>query len=183
MSVEKVFKREDFPRYTIADWEQWEGQWELIEGIAWAMSPMPNSRHQEISGNLFALFKAALRPCKTCKVFLPLNYRVDEDTLLHPDLLIVCKPPYKFLYLESRPSVVLEVLSPSTAHKDLMIKAELYARQGIPYYVVVHPDEEWIRVMSLENKEWAIEMEGHVGEYEFHLDGCIAKVDFSTAWD
>ncbi|MCO6492710.1 MAG: hypothetical protein J5I98_30105 [Phaeodactylibacter sp.] len=30
---------EDLPRYTVSDWEQWEGKRELIDGIPFALSP------------------------------------------------------------------------------------------------------------------------------------------------
>jgi hypothetical protein len=40
------------PHYTYDDWLNWEGQWELIEGIPYAMSPMPVPNHQRIAANL-----------------------------------------------------------------------------------------------------------------------------------
>jgi hypothetical protein len=36
------------PHYTYSDYEQWEGQWELIDGIPYAMSPLPVPKHQKI---------------------------------------------------------------------------------------------------------------------------------------
>jgi hypothetical protein len=37
------------PHYTYHEWEQWEGQWELIEGIPYAVSPLPVPKHQKIA--------------------------------------------------------------------------------------------------------------------------------------
>jgi hypothetical protein len=37
------------PHYTVEDWKEWEGQWELIRGSVWAMTPMPSPKHQRIS--------------------------------------------------------------------------------------------------------------------------------------
>ncbi len=34
------------PYYTYEDYLRWEGQWEVIEGIPYAMSPMPRPEHQ-----------------------------------------------------------------------------------------------------------------------------------------
>ena len=45
------------PNYTYADYCQWEGQWELIEGIPYAMSPLPIIIHQIVNGNLYTNFK------------------------------------------------------------------------------------------------------------------------------
>jgi hypothetical protein len=40
------------PHYTYADYVQWEGQWELIDDIPYAMSPSPVPKHQRIANNL-----------------------------------------------------------------------------------------------------------------------------------
>lgn len=40
------------PHYTYEDYRQWERQWELIDGIPFAMSPAPTPRHQLIVGNI-----------------------------------------------------------------------------------------------------------------------------------
>lgn len=40
------------PRYTYEDWLHWEGQWELIDGVPFAMSPMPVPSHQQTVGDL-----------------------------------------------------------------------------------------------------------------------------------
>src|SRR5690606_8258397 len=45
----------DLPHYTFEDYERWEGRWELIYGIPYAMSPQPNLKHQRVSGNIHSL--------------------------------------------------------------------------------------------------------------------------------
>lgn len=37
------------PHYTYDDYARWEGDWELIEGVPFAMSPAPSIRHQSLS--------------------------------------------------------------------------------------------------------------------------------------
>ncbi|HZH65515.1 MAG TPA: hypothetical protein VEY10_11550 [Flavisolibacter sp.] len=44
------------PYYTYEDYVQWEGKWELIDGIPHAMSPAPTPKHQIIANTLGALF-------------------------------------------------------------------------------------------------------------------------------
>ena len=41
------------PEYNYKDYLRWEGHWELIEGLAYAMNPRPNIKHQKISGKLY----------------------------------------------------------------------------------------------------------------------------------
>jgi hypothetical protein len=41
------FPNKILPHYTYEDYCRWEGQWELIDGIPYAMSPMPRPQHQK----------------------------------------------------------------------------------------------------------------------------------------
>ena len=95
------------PNYTYEDYCKWEGQWELIEGIPYAMSPMPVPIHQTVNGNLYANFKSALKKsCKDCKAYLPIDWKIKQSTILQPDLLIVCQKIEK-KYLDFSPELVV----------------------------------------------------------------------------
>lgn len=57
----ELLKRQDCPNYSVVDYEAWQGSWELIQGIPYAMSPAPSIAHQEISSKIHAnLFKETL---------------------------------------------------------------------------------------------------------------------------
>src|SRR5215211_4745387 len=105
------------PNYTYDDYVFWEGNWELIDGIPYAMSPAPIPKHQIISLNIAVEFKTALKNCKHCKVLLPIDYKISENTVLQPDILIACKEITK-KYLDFPPSLIVEILSPATVVKD-----------------------------------------------------------------
>lgn len=36
------------PNYTVSDYQHWEGEWELIDGIPFSMSPSPFGPHERI---------------------------------------------------------------------------------------------------------------------------------------
>jgi hypothetical protein len=78
------------PHYTYSDYLHWEGKWEVIEGIPYAMSPAPVPAHQRISSNLSIEFGNPLKQCNKCNIYQPIDYLISEDTILQPDLLIVC---------------------------------------------------------------------------------------------
>jgi hypothetical protein len=78
------------PHYTYEDYCQWEGNWELIEGMPYAMSPAPVPAHQRVSVLLSIQFEKAFVKCKKCKVYAPLDWKIAEDTVVQPDLIIVC---------------------------------------------------------------------------------------------
>ena len=85
-------------KYTYSDYLTWDdGQRrELIDGVIHMMSPAPSIAHQEISGELFAQLHRYLKG-KTCKVYaapfdVRLNPDTDDDTVVQPDISIVCDP-------------------------------------------------------------------------------------------
>lgn len=143
------FSDKILPHYTYDDYVHWEGRWELIEGHPIAMSPMPAPLHQQVEGNLFIEFKQSLKEnCNHCKVYLPLDYKISNDTTLQPDLLIVCEKIQK-QYLDFPPALVIEILSPSTALRDRNTKFQIYEQQGVKYFLIVDIDKRSIEINEL----------------------------------
>jgi Uma2 family endonuclease len=136
------------PHYTYQDYICWEGRWELIEGHPFAMSPLPVPKHQQVAGNLLYEFKSELKKiCTGCKAYLPLDYKVADDTVLQPELLIICQEIHK-KYIDFPPVLVVEILSPSTVLKDRNTKFEIYQSEKVKYYMIVDPQSESLRFMS-----------------------------------
>src|SRR3989338_9624576 len=81
----KVIKIDYIPRYTYNDYVKWEGRWELIEGMPYAMTPSPVFKHQVVSNNINIQLSKLLEGCRKCKALLPLDWKIDDDTVLQPD--------------------------------------------------------------------------------------------------
>ncbi|MBK9450622.1 MAG: Uma2 family endonuclease [Bacteroidetes bacterium] len=62
------------------------------------------------------------------------------------------------------------------------MKAAQYAVKGGPYYLIVHPEEEWIRIMGLEDGEYQTLSEQRDGQFTFDLDECKVEIDFGQIW-
>jgi Uma2 family endonuclease len=169
------------PHYTYSDYLNWEGQWELIEGIPYAMSPLPIPKHQRIAGRLTAEFIFQLKDCPTCEAYPPLDYRISDDTILQPDMLVVCGEISK-KYLDFPPALVVEILSPSTALKDRHSKFSIYESQGIPYYLIISPDAQEVEIYKLVEKAYFLDQKGKDFQYRFALNGCDATIDFKQIW-
>ncbi|WP_207491692.1 Uma2 family endonuclease [Aridibaculum aurantiacum] len=170
------------PHYTYDDYVQWEGQWELIDGIPYAMSPAPVPKHQVIAVNLSTEFRLQLKKCKSCKVAQPLDYKVSDDTVIQPDMLVVCGEMKK-KFLDFPPALVAEILSPSTALKDRHNKYPIYEEQGIPYFLIVSPDTEEVEVYQLVDKKYQLMQQGQAFEFEFIFEhSCSANIDFGEIW-
>jgi Uma2 family endonuclease len=145
------------PHYTYEEYVQWEGKWELIEGFPIAMSPAPSPKHQWVSTNLAYLFKKALLEsgCGHCKAYMPIDYKVAEDTVLQPDLLVVCGEINK-KFLDKAPVLVVEILSASTALRDRHTKFGIYQQEGVKYYLLVNTELQTVEVF--ENRSEGFEL-------------------------
>lgn len=154
--------RKDDELFTYGHYLSWpdEERWELIEGIPFDMSPAPNPYHQEISIKLSSRIHRFLEEKQgKCKAYhAPLDVRLpekemrDEDTLsvVQPDILVVCNPEK----IDDRgckgpPDFIVEIISPSTAKKDLTYKLQLYEKHGVPEYWVIQPEAQLIHVYKL----------------------------------
>jgi len=148
--------------HTVEEWATWEGSWELLRGEAVAMAP-PNLEHQRVSFRLARALASALDAARhragggDCEVFpAPCGLFLGEETALQPDLMVVCDPALKSARgIEGAPDLVVEVLSPSTARIDLLDKRRLYARAGVPEYLVVDPDRREAILLRLEGAHYA----------------------------
>lgn len=169
------------PYYTYREWELWDGQWELIEGIPHAMSPLPVPKHQKIAAALVSEFFVALRSCRQCTAYQPIDYRVSDDTIVQPDMLVVCGEITKN-YLDFPPGLVAEILSPATALKDRHSKYSIYESQRIPYYLIIGPDTEEVEIYKLVGDAYALDQKGKNFSYSFTIGPCSASINFKDIW-
>jgi len=160
------------PHYTVEDYLRWQGDWELIEGIPYAMaSPRPINQYllNELGAFLRNVFLQ--EECSTCKVYVELDWYVSFDTVIRPDLMVLCgEIPER---VESPPQMVVEIVSPSSRQMDEGLKFELCEMQGVKYFVLVYPDEKMVKVFELVEGKYREKL-----DEVFKLDGCEVSVDF-----
>ncbi len=155
--VEQVrFERyEDFRRW-VADQP---GYWTLVGGVPMP-SPSPSRSHQHVSIRFHLLLvDAVLRPGLGWVYYAPLDVKLREDTVYQPDLLVVLREHADRLretHVEGAPDLVVEVLSPSTAHLDLWQKRYDYAQAGVREYWIADPDTRRVELYVLEGDRLAL---------------------------
>ena len=150
-------------RYTYADYLTWidDVRRELIEGFI-KMLPAPLDVHVDVSYNiswhLGAIIKQKKGKCKVrpapFDVRLPKNGETVNEkiyTVVQPDISVICD----LTKLDKRgccgaPDMIVEVLSPSTAKKDMTEKFGLYEDSGVREYWIVHPSDKTIQVFLLQ---------------------------------
>jgi Uma2 family endonuclease len=128
--------------HTWDDYRQWadDERWELIGGEAFDMSPAPGTSHQAIVLGLSAQLHEQFRN-KKCQVFpAPTDVKLSDEDIVQPDVLVVCEPEkIRPTHIEGAPTLVVEVLSPSTEVHDRLRKMALYARAGVKEVWLVSP--------------------------------------------
>jgi len=172
------------PYYTYEDYLRWEGKWEIIDGVAYAMSPAPVLKHQSISSKIARSLEELLKNCQNCQALLPVDWKVSEDTILQPDNLVICEDTIDKAYITKAPKIIFEILSKSTAKKDLHVKYDIYEKEGVTYYIIVDPDEELAKVYKLYNGSYMKVCDATDETVAFELKECEDKLefDFSKIW-
>jgi Uma2 family endonuclease len=152
----------DTRRHTYAEYLTWpeEFRYELIDGIAYLMSPAPNRLHQRLVVELCYQIRAALEGMP-CQVYVaPLDVRLpkgtekdDEvDTVVQPAVLIVRdEAKLDDRGVRGAPDWLVEILSPKTVEHDLTIKVDAYERAAVPEVWFIHPTDRLVVVYRLEN--------------------------------
>jgi Uma2 family endonuclease len=117
------------------------------------VTPSPGTRHQRILAELLTRIHGFAKAHDLGQVFPgPLDVLFAEGDCLEPDILFVRKDHLDLLSdrgVEGTPDLVIEVVSPSTAHRDRSVKLDRYRLYGVPEYWVVDPDEHTVEVWKL----------------------------------
>jgi len=180
-----ALKTEDaYPRYNYDDYINWEDRWELINGIAYSMAPAPTIKHQKISNNIAWELNNIFKDYSFCTATIFVDWKISEDTIVQPDNLVICHKPQNEKYLTKAPVIIFEILSKSTARKDLTVKYELYEKEGVKYYCIVNPNDEVAKVYKLKDGKYIKAGDFSDEKFEFKIDKCdgLKEFDFNKIW-
>ena len=123
-------------------------RYELLNG-AMLVTPAPHAAHQVCAGALVTTLTLACGP-QQLVLPAPFDYRIDDRTLLQPDVLVVRRSDIDRGRLTGTPLLVVEIQSPSTRLIDLNLKRATYAGAGVPGYWLVDPTKPSVTVLELE---------------------------------
>lgn len=167
--------------YTVEDYKHWEGDWELIAGVAYAMSPSPMVTHQSVSSQIVVELSKKIDNCKKCLVLSEIDYQISDETVLKPDVLLICKEIEE--KVNKTPEIIFEVLSSSTARRDETIKFELYQKEGVLYYILVNTQNRVAKVYKLHEDGRFVKQGDFENEsFTFKVNECVIDFDFSRIW-
>ena len=147
---------------TLAEFLEWEERQPLryeFDGVGPVAMTGGTLAHARIQRNLAFALTGRLRgkPCE----FLgsDLKIKTTDDHVRYPDGFVTCTGGENASTVVSDPVVIFEVLSPSTAGKDRIIKAREYqAMASVQRYVMLEQDRIGATVYARSGNAWTHEI-------------------------
>jgi len=180
------------PHYTVDEYlaleETSEVRHEYYQGEIFAMAGA-SLAHNRIIRNGSAIIQRLLGT-EGCEVFLDgALVEINKDCILYPDLTVSCHPDDLVAdRILRHPTVLIEVLSPSSADYDRTAKLRLYQRlPSLRHYVLIRQDYCWVECLTrvveqadTEN-EWTLQVYDAFTD-ELHLAGLGVRVPLAELY-
>lgn len=126
--------------------------YELHEGEL-SVTPAPSPLHQQVSGNLFVVLRHHVKTHGLGEVlYAPIDCILSDITIVQPDIVYLENARLSAISargIEGPPTLVVEIVSPSTIQIDRNVKFQLYARHGVPYYWLVDLEVRSVEAYTL----------------------------------
>ena len=143
-------------RLTVQDYlaipEEDENRYELIDGELY-MVPGPSWEHQSNSYNLaFTLGGFVSQNRLGIIRYSPLDMYLSDEDVFQPDIVFISNERLNIIQsdgLHGAPDLVIEVLSPGTERRDLVLKRERYEMFDVREYWLTDPIAKTITVLRL----------------------------------
>ena len=135
-----------------------DARYELIDGEL-VMSPTPVPEHQIFLYYLTKVVEAYITDNGLGRVIIaPQDVVLADDVVVQPDMMFISNARLGIIrwgrYVQGPPDLVVEVLSPSTARHDRLVKREIYARYGVREYWLADLVRRTIEVNVLDGGEF-----------------------------
>lgn len=147
--------------WTVDDFLAFEAEeperYEFVDGIVRMMTGA-SAAHSRIKGNLLSALDTALGD-GPCSAYVDDLKVVTATAVMYPDVLVICRPlsPDDDRVLD--PTVVVEVLSPTTETHDRIRKWREYQTiASLQHFVLVAQSERRVEVYSRTEAGWEIKV-------------------------
>jgi len=135
-------------------------RFEILEGML-IKDPSPNVIHQRVSRRLHRILEDYFWEIDPeGEIFnAPLDVTFHDITVVQPDLFYVSeaqKQIVKDARIDGPPTLVVEILSPSSTRKDRLQKLRIYQGVQVQHYWLVNPEEKTLECFSLQNGVYAL---------------------------
>ena len=132
-------------------------RYEILEGEL-SVTPAPATKHQIALGNLYQILSNHVVGHRMGRLLLaPTDLILASTTVVQPDLIFIGNDRRGIITeraIEGTPTIVVEILSPTTHHTDRVTKAQLYAKYGVPHYWLIDPDQQVLEAYGLSGEQY-----------------------------
>ncbi|WP_410870357.1 Uma2 family endonuclease [Nocardia sp. A7] len=135
------------------------GDFEIVDGLV-VRAMAQSEAHSLVVRRLAAAIENARDPAGPCLRVgsdVAVRFADTEDApadqrlnVRYPDIFVRDCEPYDVNTVREHISLVAEIASRATVDADTGVKRQLYARAGIPVYLIVHFDKSWSRIDRIE---------------------------------
>lgn len=162
-----------------------EPRCELIYGRFY-LSPSPVRLHQFLVTELWQILQAVAGERGGQALVAPMDVHLADHTVAQPDVLYVSPERREILqdWIEGAPDLVVEVLSPSTARMDRLLKLNRYAEAGVREYWLVDPAARTIEFLVNDGEHFVVHAQDGgswtspaVAGVELDIDGLWVAVE------
>lgn len=156
---------------------------ELLEGQHY-VTPAPGTRHRRISKRLFTVLLHYFEEGGRGQVFYaPTDVILTDRDVVQPDLVVVTTPAQiSERGIEGPPTLLIEILSPSSADYDRTVKAQHYAALGVPHYWIVDPETRTVECYRLVGDHFVLRASGRDQESLTLPDFPDLAIPLGTLW-
>jgi len=155
---------------------------ERVELFDWSLvvTPAPTPRHQHISSELKFALRAAARQAGLY-VHEAVNVRLQPGRIPIPDIVITEAIDFDAPFIDAEAVLlVCEIMSPSNAAADRVLKMHYYAAAGIPWYLLVEQETATLSLYKISGDKYlqhSVTKAGQLLQLEEPLRATIAPED------
>jgi Uma2 family endonuclease len=171
----------EWPR-TVAEFQEWHARqperWEFIDGRPRLMAPA-SMTHSIIKRNAF---RALDRPLgdSGCEVLVDGPQILTDEISAIPDLVVTCAPLDLSTPAIAEPTIIVEVMSPSSEGDDTLRKWFCYRKiASLKHYVVIAQDRRLVQIHSRAGDLWR---ERFVSEGAIELEDPLLRVEVAALY-
>jgi Uma2 family endonuclease len=118
-------------------------RYEILDGEL-SVTPAPRTQHQRTSSHLHVILANHIRARHLGDIYAaPTDVILAPTTVVQPDLIYIGNDRRHIVTeraIEGAPTLLIEILSPTTHQTDRVTKAQLFARYQVPHYWLIDTD-------------------------------------------
>jgi Uma2 family endonuclease len=184
------YKTDPSKRYTYQDYlalpDEPGFRFEILEGML-MKDPSPNVIHQRVSRRLQRILEDYFWEVDPeGEIFnAPLDVTLLDITVVQPDVFYVSgeqKQIVKDARIDGPPTLVVEILSPSSSRKDRLQKLRIYQGAQVQHYWLVNPEEKTLECFSLRDGAYSLVAAGMDEDVVKHPDFAGLPIALKALW-